>query len=120
MEEIPAADYARLARSANQNQATATLLRDIRLSELPEPEREYKFHAVRGWRFDLCWASFRVAVEVEGGTWKNGRHNRGQGYEDDCVKYNEAALAGWTLLRFTTSQITRGEAVEYIKRALKG
>ena len=72
---------------------------------LPEPEREYRFHNVRKWRFDFSWPDYMVAVEIEGGTHVRGRHNRGRGFTEDCYKYNAAALQGWTVLRFTADML---------------
>lgn len=85
---------------------------------LPEPVAEYAFAPSRRWRFDFAWPAARVAVECEGGTWSEGRHVRGDGFERDCVKYNEAALAGWLVLRFTSGQVHSGEAIGFVERAL--
>jgi very-short-patch-repair endonuclease len=90
----------------------------IRGVNLPRPEREYRFHPDRRWRFDFCWPVKLVAVECEGGTWTKGRHTRPQGFAADCEKYNEAALMGWMVLRFTAEHIQSGEAVAAIERAL--
>lgn len=67
----------------------------------PEPETEHRFDATRRWRFDFAWPGKRVAVEIEGGTYANGRHNRAAGYAKDCEKYNAAIEAGWRVLRYT-------------------
>ena len=96
-----------------------TLAMHIRGVNLPPPEREYKFHPHRRWRFDLCWPAKLVAVECEGGVWVKGRHNRPQGFINDCEKYNEAALMGWMVLRFTPDQVNSGEAISIIERALE-
>jgi len=90
----------------------------VRLHGLPMPETEYRFHKKRRWRVDFAWAEARVAVEVEGGIWSNGRHVRGSGFEADCEKYNELALAGWLLIRVTSKHIRGGEAVAWLERAL--
>jgi len=71
---------------------------------LPEPHREYKFHPTRKWRFDIAWPKQKVAVECHGNIWA-GRHTRGIGYSNDREKANEAQLAGWILLEFTSGQI---------------
>jgi very-short-patch-repair endonuclease len=84
---------------------------------LPTPEREFKF-ATRRWRSDFAWPAHMLLVEVEGGTHVNGRHNRPQGYEDDCEKYDEATLLGWRVLRFTGRQVRNGYAVRTIRAAL--
>ena len=73
------------------------------------PQREFLFHKKRKWRFDLAWPDLLIAVEVEGGIWTGGRHVRGEGYEGDCEKYNEAQLAGWMVLRFTPGMIKKGK-----------
>ena len=86
--------------------------------EVPGHEREYRFDAERRWRFDFAWPEHKLAVEVEGGIWARGRHTRGLGFEKDCEKYNEAALAGWLVLRVTARQIEEGQATEWLSRAL--
>lgn len=77
-------------------------------------EREYRFHPTRMWRFDFALPDHKIGVEVEGGTWTAGRHSRGAGFEEDCEKYNQAALHGWRVLTFTTSMVKRGEALKAI------
>lgn len=69
------------------------------------PVQEYRFAPPRRWRFDYAWPSRKVAIEVEGGVWIAGRHTRGKGYIRDLEKYNEAALLGWTVLRYTPAQM---------------
>jgi len=83
------------------------------------PDREYRFHPPRKWRFDFAFPAQKVAIEAEGGTWTNGRHTRGAGFGLDCEKYNQASLDGWTLLRFTGDQIKSGEALQTIEKALQ-
>jgi very-short-patch-repair endonuclease len=74
----------------------------------PEPEREYKFHPSRNWRFDFAWPDREIAVEIEGGVHEGasrGRHMRQEGFARDCEKYAEAALMGWRVLRLTPAMI---------------
>lgn len=96
-----------------------TLDTHLRVAGLPAWETEFIFHPVRRWRFDFCWPALLVAVEIEGGTWTKGRHTRGAGFAGDCLKYNEAALLGWLVLRFTAEQVRDGTALEYISAALR-
>ena len=84
---------------------------------LPEPEHEHRFSPPRRWRFDFAWSDRLLAVECEGGTWSEGRHVRGAGFEADCEKYADAALDGWLVLRVTTAMIEDGRALELIERA---
>ncbi|TXH46168.1 MAG: hypothetical protein E6Q97_30155 [Desulfurellales bacterium] len=70
------------------------------------PEREFRFHYARKWRFDFAWPSRSVAVEVEGNAWHvrgGGRHMR----DEDLEKYNAAAMAGWRILRFSPGMLRR-------------
>lgn len=81
---------------------------------------EHRFDARRQWRFDFALPTLRVAIEVEGGQWTNGRHTRGLGFAADCAKYNAAAMAGWRVLRFTQSMVrtpttSLGPVIEWVK-----
>lgn len=60
---------------------------------------EHRFHPVRQWRFDFASPCARVAIEVEGGEWVEGRHTRGSGFTGDGDKYIEAQLLGWMVFR---------------------
>lgn len=77
----------------------------VKAHNLPEPTREYKFHPDRKWRLDFAWINEMIAVEIEGGVWIGGGHNRGKGYIKDCEKYNNAVILGWRLLRFAGDNI---------------
>lgn len=81
------------------------LAQKCRAFDLPEPVAEYRFHPVRKWRFDWAWPERKIAVEVDGGVWVQGRHNRGSGYLADMEKLNAAAEAGWRVFRFATGRI---------------
>jgi len=86
----------------------------------PTYETQYRFHKDRRWRFDFAFVKKKIAAECEGGTWSHGRHVRGQGFEDDCTKYNEAALQGWRVFRFTTQMVEKGIATETLAHAIWG
>lgn len=111
-------------RSSQPVNWSVVLLEQIRLSQLPEPLLEYRFHANRRWRFDFCWKPQLVACEVEGGIWMQTKTGRSKGhahperFESDCEKYNEAALYGWLLIRVTPKMIRDGRALEWLERAL--
>lgn len=81
-------------------------------------EREYRFHESRLWRLDFWFAGARLAVEIDGGGWVQGRHSRGDGIERDCEKSSHVAMAGYRLMRVTPGQIKRGEALKWIQVAL--
>ncbi len=96
------------------------MLLHLRAGQLPAPHREYMFHATRRWRFDFAWPDRRLALEVEGGAFSQGRHARGTGFTEDCEKYSEAALAGWIVLRATTAMVEDGRALALVERAFEG
>lgn len=65
---------------------------------LAMPVKEYRFHPQRKWRFDYCWIANKVAVEIDGGIWQEGRHTRGSGFIADQQKRNAAQLLGFRVL----------------------
>lgn len=69
-------------------------------------EKEFRFHPTRRWRADFAHLPSRTLVEVEGGIFIRGRHNRAMGFLGDIEKYFEAALAGWRVLRSTERELT--------------
>lgn len=99
---------------------TAALLLLLRSAGLPAPVREFRFDAVRRWRFDLAWPGARVAVELDGGEWlpHGGRHNT----DADREKLNAAAAQGWRVLRFSGGQLDAapGACVDLLAQALEG
>jgi very-short-patch-repair endonuclease len=69
------------------------------------PIEEYRFHPVRRWRFDIAVPELKIAVEIEGGTWIQGRHTRAKGYQKDMEKYNAAQMLGWKVFRYAPQQL---------------
>ena len=105
----------RMIRRA-ESDGEALLRFQIAALKLPTPLQEYKFMPDRDYRFDFAYPNEKIGIEVEGGTLgMQGRHTRGKGYAEDCLKYNLAVLNGWKILRFTTAQVNSGEAVDFIQ-----
>jgi very-short-patch-repair endonuclease len=90
-----------------------------KLNKLPMPVAEYKFHPTRKWRLDYAFPEQKLAIEIEGGVWTRGRHNRGSGFLRDMEKYNCLTQLGWHLLRFTPQQVRDGTAGQQIKEWFK-
>lgn len=90
----------------------------FRALEIPEAVAEYRFAPPRRWKFDFCWMDGRVALEIEGGVWNYGRHNRAAGFIKDMEKYSEAAILGWCVIRCTPDQVEDGTAAILVQRAL--
>lgn len=114
----------------------ATLEAYARMAGLPPAVREYRFAAeacggpgarvrerlvfagLKDWRFDLAFVEQRVAVEVDGGAFIQGRHSRGAGMREDCAKFSTAAALGWRVLRVLPEQVANGQALTWLEAAL--
>lgn len=84
-----------------------------------EVVKEHAFHGGRRWRFDYAILAHKVAVEVEGGAWTQGRHTRPQGFINDMEKYNQAALLGWRVFRVTPDNLCGAKTLSLIREAIK-
>ena len=86
----------------------------------PVPVREYRFHPIRKWRFDIAWPSLKLAVELHGAVFAAGRHTRGIGLTNDCEKMNSAIFLGWSVLVYTSLDLQRKpvQVVEEIEALL--
>jgi very-short-patch-repair endonuclease len=81
-------------------------------------ETEFKFHPKRRWRIDYACPELKLAIEVEGGAWINGRHTRGSGFLKDMEKYNELAAADWILIRTTPENLLSDETITFVVRCI--
>jgi hypothetical protein len=88
---------------------------------LPKPVAEYQFAAARGrqWRFDWCWPDRKIALEVDGGLWNVGRHQRPAGYRADMEKLNAAAALGWRIFRCEPTTLTSAPLLDLLREALR-
>lgn len=121
MTAVTPAQATRLIAKAKRTALEDRLLADLRKLGLPVPQREFKFAApARQWACDFCYPAHMLIIECEGGSFSGGRHVRGAGFAEDCVKYNWASLLGYTVLRYTGAMIRSGEAAREIAEALNG
>ena len=118
MTAVTATQAAALIRKSKRTALEDRLLADLAKLGLPVPEREYRFHPVRKWRFDLAYPSRFIAIECDGGTWSGGRHVRGAGYQRDAEKFNAASRLGWCVFHYTGAMIRSGYAAREIAAAL--
>ena len=88
---------------------------------LPVPTAEYQFAPTRKWRCDFYFEhnGIRLAVEIEGGAFTQGRHTRGKGFVADMEKYNALTECGIQLLRYTPDQLQKQSTYNQIKNVLK-
>ncbi|GGR11532.1 DUF559 domain-containing protein [Deinococcus ruber] len=76
--------------------------------------REHRFLPPRKWRLDYFFPERQLAVELEG-----INHRKRDRYGRDLEKYNAAATAGLTLLRFTAVQVHDETALREIAAFLE-
>lgn len=81
-------------------------------------ERDYRFDPVRKWQVDFAWLTHWVALEIEGGAWAVGRHQRPQGFLADIEKYNALTVAGWRLVRASSDMVLEGDAIALVEKLL--
>ncbi len=84
-----------------------------------EAVEEYVFHPDRKWRFDLAIPSHKIAIEVEGGVWTNGRHTRGSGFLGDMEKYNAGTSLGWRIIRVVPEELTKTKTMKTLKQMIQ-
>ena len=87
--------------------------------KLPAPVFEYKFHATRKWRIDIAWPDNRLAVEVQGGIFVQGRHSRGAAMLKEWEKLNTLAGMGWRVLFCQPQDVCTDGVVGFIKLAMQ-
>ena len=85
---------------------------------------QFQFCPHRQWKADFYLPDERILIECEGATgyFKNpkgevtlgGRHTKQKGFEADAIKYNTAQMLGYKVLRFSSKQIGRGIAKEFL------
>jgi very-short-patch-repair endonuclease len=102
---------ARFPVKHDAGQMLAIQLRALRIDVVPE----FRFHDERRWRFDYAIPEKKIAVEIEGGAWTNGRHTRGAGFVADLEKYEEAMRLGWCVYRCTPEMVRSGRAMQTIE-----
>lgn len=107
------------ARQQAADDAAGLFLALVKRAGLPAPVREFHFHPTRKWAFDFAWPDVKVALEVDGGIWSQGRHTRGAGWLKDTEKLNMAACLGWRLLRTTPTGLTDLLTIRTITAALE-
>jgi len=88
---------------------------------LPAPTPEFRFDLKRRWRIDYFFENEGklVGLEVEGGVWKIGRHNRPASFLKDMEKYNSMAMHGIFLLRVQPKDLLKKSTTEMLKTVLK-
>ena len=82
-------------------------------------EKEVVFNKImptkRRFRADYLLRAKRIIIEINGGQYINGRHNRGgKGYENDLTKLNLAQKNGFIVYQFTYEMLMSQEYKKYL------
>ena len=96
------------------------LYAQLKSSGTPLPVRQYEFAKCIGRKFraDAAWLDERLVVEINGGIWRNGRHNTGIGYENDMERNALAVGLGFRVMQFSPRHVRSGWALQMIRVAL--
>lgn len=86
----------------------------LKIHSLPPAIREVPFALPRKFRFDFAWLEEKIAVEIQGGTYKKGAHSSGKGLARDFEKNNLAVLNGWRVFYFDGKMIDDGRAINFL------
>lgn len=90
-------------------------------------ERQFVIHSKRyttpkkqnpkTYKVDFVIVELALCIEVQGGQWQGGRHQRGAGYAEDRRRVRDLTLMGWTVMEFTTDDIKNRlwQTIEEIK-----
>jgi hypothetical protein len=91
-----------------------------RLRGLGFPAWEYPFAAPeRAWKLDFAWIGQKIALEVQGGIWSQGRHVRGAALRKEWEKLNELAVRKWAVLYCEPSDLTSAKRIESVFRLIE-
>ena len=116
---IPSAASLRVLRGrAKAKERAERFVLLLRASRVAVPTQEFRFWPGRKFAFDFAWPDQMVALESEGGAWSGGAHTRGAHFASDCLKYTEAAIRGWCVVRVLSGQLATDATVDLVRRAL--
>ena len=92
-------------------------LLEFHLAELGVPyEHQFAYVPGRKFRADFALPSLRLLVEVQGGIFSRAAHGSVTGILADLERGNEAAIAGWYVLRVTPDEVGDGRALALVRR----
>ncbi len=83
--------------------------RQLSVLEIQPPQREFKFHPNRDWRFDYAWPDRKIAVEVQGMP-----HRIRERFLSDVEKLAMAQIYGWRVLLVAGQDVRSGRAVSWL------
>lgn len=109
----PVLDARQPGYSPGDNDLEARVQRWLVSADLPRPVAQLPvLVGDRRYRLDLAFPDLRIAIELDG--WE--AHGSRRAFDRDRARGNDLELAGWTLLRFTSSS-TQADVVRTVQAA---
>jgi hypothetical protein len=92
----------------------------LKILDLPQAVRNYRFAPLRKFELDFAWPKLLIGVEIQGGIWraKGGAHT-GLGHLRDMDKNNLAVELGWRVWQFDTDDAKSGRAAQRLEPFLR-
>lgn len=106
-------------RKAKRGPSLAVVAAHFTAHGIAAPVAELRFDAVRRWRFDYAWPAERVALEVQGAIFTQGRHTRGAQLLAEWDKLNAAAAQGWRVLFCQPADLLKASTARSVRAALE-
>ena len=110
--KTPAQKQLSLARKAAEVERQNDYIRWLAENGFPGFVAEYKFHPNRMWRIDFYHPTLKIAIEVEGGVGRIGRHQRPDGFRRDIEKYNAMEEYGIRLHRVEPKEMKTQKLIQ--------
>lgn len=94
----------------------AALVKQLEWFGAPAPTPQYRAIGARRWKWDLAYPDRNLLIEIDGGLYTGGRHQRpGRwGADNDAEKQSTAAAFGWVTMRFTPELIKNQLGAELV------
>lgn len=84
-------------------------------------QRNARFIPGRRFEADFYWPDLKLALECDGGVWlPKGGHTSGEGYTKDRERDVEALLHGIITVRYTSTHVSSGYAIDSFTRIYEG
>ena len=98
----------------------SNLTRDLR-PKVSNPVEQCKITFDRDFRWDFAWIDSLVCLDVQGGGWGRGKHNREFGMSNDFIKEALAVSLGWRVFHMTKTLIENDPSsiINYIIQILR-
>lgn len=123
--------HGRAPKPKKINEGEENFAFQCRAMKLPAVVRKWKMPNAAGdltpktgklamWEYDFTFHEQKVIVEIDGGIWRpgGGAHSHPIDIRRNMTKQNDAALAGFIVLRFTPEEVKAGHAIALTQRVL--